>query len=152
MNISKPFIIIICLSVSLVSICISNWLPEEPPNQQHILRSIQHFPHKEDIENFSNALNSLDRNTLKTLLSQVKNEDNDAFIDAIKQGSITNIWGIQKDGDISRIAIEATMQYHQERSVRKKGNTLFVFQLKDSKWQIEWYFSSAILLPQAHKK
>lgn len=150
MTIPKALLFILCAAVILAAL--SHWFDQNKIIKSNIINSIQNIPEKEQINDFVTAISAADSKNLKELLDKLGAKNSDIFVKAFERGSVTNIWGLQKDEEVTRIALEMTTRYHKDFATPKSCRALFVFRLQDSKWQIEWYFPGAILLPPEHKK
>jgi len=126
---------------------ISHWLPQKGIGGPSLTSLIQNIPEKEQISDFVTALSTANSKVLKESLESLGAKNIGNFDEAVEQCSVKNIWGLQKDDDITRIALEVTIRYHKNLAVQKSGQALFVFRLRDSKWQIEWFSPGAMLLP-----
>ena len=149
MNIPKPVFYLICLSVILAAA--GHWLHQKVQSKSNVESLIKHIPEREQIVDLLTAVYTSDKNKLKESLKRLEAKDIDIFVNTSEQGAVTNIWGIQEDEGVTRVAIELQVRYPSDSALQKSGRALFVFSLKDSKWKIEWYFPGAMLLTQVGK-
>lgn len=146
MNIPKWLIISICLVV--IGGAISHLFSSKKPHNPNIESQLQQVPSNEQLIKMTEAIKTGNTDELEKIFENL-NAPSEAkmFSRAVLGGTISGIWGVQRQRGHQTLAIIYDIKYNNNYSIQKEGSAILVMYLADSRWVIESVFPGAILVP-----
>ena len=145
MTLPKWLIYTIVFSVLIGAISHHFDLWTKKPNASMLVSQI---PENQLLLNFEKAINSGDRKSLKNVFKLMNSsEETLIFSNAIVNGFITRVWGIETQRGAPRLVIECHVKYDKTFSIQENTRALLILHLNGSEWVLDYIFPGAMLLP-----
>lgn len=143
-----PKWMVFAIGLAVIGGAISHFYDDGRPQNPYTEKLLQNIPSNEQLLVMNESIKAGNTNELQAVLKNLNAPpETEVFGRAVNGGSISEIFGIQRQRGYETLALRYDIKYNKKYSVQERDSALLVMRLDGSQWVLDNVFPGAILVP-----